>query len=261
MHSSIDPGIESRELYVEQARMVERLREDPTAPLVLWDVGLGAAHNAMAALTCCESSGNPEQRPVRIVSFENDAASLRLALRNADRFPHLQCAAPNHVLRFGEWRSERVPLVWTFLEGDFLDRMEDAPTPDLIFYDPFSAKTDTTLWTLACFERLYAACAGNDAELFTYSASTAVRTALLAAGFFVGVGAPTGSRPETTLALTPRAVRRATARGRTLLDERWLGRWRRSHAPFPSDVGVEDEAPIRERIERHEQFVDVVASD
>ncbi len=254
MHSSIDPSIESRELYVEQGRVRDRLREDPTAPLVIWDVGLGAAHNAMAALACCEASGNPEQRPVQIVSFENDAGSLRLALRNAHRFPHLQCAAPNHVLRFGEWRSELVPLVWTFLEGDFLDRLVDAPTPDLIFYDPFSAKTDTALWTLACFERVYAACAGNDTELFTYSASTAARTALLAAGFFVGVGAPTGSRPETTLALTPRAARRARVRGRRLLDEQWLGRWRRSHAPFPADVGEGDVDRVRERVEGHEQF-------
>src|SRR5215212_5992445 len=49
MHSRTDPMKEARELYVEQSRLAERLRENPTGePLVLWDVGLGAAANATA---------------------------------------------------------------------------------------------------------------------------------------------------------------------------------------------------------------------
>lgn len=254
MHAGLDPESEARALYVEQSRLAERLRENDPSPLVVWDVGLGAAHNAMAALRCCEATGNLEQRAVRLVSFENDAGALRLALRNASQFPHLQCAAPNHVLRFGEWRSEVVPFLWTFLEGDFLERLDDAPAPDLIFYDPFSAKTDAPLWTLASFERLFRACGAGDAELFTYSASTAARAAMLAAGFWVGVGAPTGSRPETTLALTPAAAKHATARGRTLLDRAWLERFGRSQAPFPSDVTDQNANAVRDRVERHSQF-------
>jgi len=53
------------------------------------------------------------------------------------------------------------------------------------------------------FERVFAACAAHDTELFTYSASTSVRAALLGAGFLVGRGVPTGTKPETTLAMTP----------------------------------------------------------
>jgi len=56
------------------------------------------------------------------------------------------------------------------------------------------------------FERVFAACAAHDTELFTYSASTSVRAALLGAGFLVGRGVPTGTEPETTLAMTPSAA-------------------------------------------------------
>lgn len=254
MHAGIHPDGEAEDLYVGQCGLAQRLREPGIAPLVIWDVGLGAAHNAMAALRCCETNGDPEQRPVHLVSFENDAASLRLALRHAGQFPHLQCAAPNHVLRFGEWRSETVPFVWTFLEGDFLTRIEDAPPPDVVFYDLFSSNFDRTAWTLASFERLFAACARQDMELFTYSASTAARTALLAAGFYVAQGAPTGPRPETTLAMTPLAARQAAERGRSLLGSAWLERWRRSQARYPADVIDLRESEVAARIEEHPQF-------
>jgi queuine tRNA-ribosyltransferase len=202
----------------------------------------------MAALRRCEESGDPEQRPVHLVSFENDVAALRLALRHAERFPHLRQAAPNHLLRFGEWRSESVPLTWTLLEGDFRAHLAGAPAPDCIFYDPFSPKTDAPLWTLDCFERVFAACAERDTELFTYSVSTAVRAAMLAAGFVVARGAATGSKGETTLAMTPLAALQARARGRVLLGAEWLERWLRSDAQLPSDVGPAEQSAFRARI-------------
>jgi queuine tRNA-ribosyltransferase len=251
MHPGLDPRIEAEGLYVAQSRLAERLREPIRSPLVVWDVGLGAAHNATAAVRCCEAAAEGTeagQRPLHILSFENDMAALRLALRSAEHFPHLRSAGPNHLLRFGEWRSERAPLVWTLLEGDFLSRMADAPVPDLVYYDPFSPKTDGSLWTLDCFERVFAVCHEHDTELFTYSASTAIRAALSVAGFVVGRGAPTGAKTETTLAATPLAATRARERGRDLLGPEWLERWHRSDAKFPSDVAPEAQASFGERL-------------
>ncbi len=254
MHAGLDPATEAQTLYVEQSHLANRVQDTSSQALVVWDVGLGAAHNAMAVIRCCEAAGDQALRPIRLISFECDVSSLRLALQNPAQFPHLQSAAPNHVLRFGEWRSERVPLVWTLLEGDFRARMIDAPTPDCIFYDPFSAKTDAAMWTLDCFERVFAVSADHDTELFTYSASTAVRAALLAAGFIVARGAPTGTRPETTLAMTPAGAIRSRARGRVLLGTEWLARWQRSDAKFPSDVPAAGHATFAERITGLEQF-------
>jgi queuine tRNA-ribosyltransferase len=258
MHAGLDPQTEARALYVEQSRLAERLRETATEPLVIWDVGLGAAHNAMAAIECIEA-GDETQRPVHLVSFENDVASLRLALRNGPRFPHLHGPAPGRLLRFGEWRAEETPLVWTLLEGDFLERMGEAPPPDLIFWDPFSPKTDTPLWTLDCFERVFAACADRDVELFTYSTSTAIRAALVAAGFVIARGAPTGPKAETTLAMTPAAFAHAAhivevhfyrddfAVGAGLMDDLTTGSadQRAPVTKAPGNVDVEDVALVR----------------
>jgi queuine tRNA-ribosyltransferase len=254
MHAGLDPAAEAQALYVEQSRLTDRLREPVSEALVVWDVGLGAAHNAMAVLACREALDGGARRALRLISFEHDLGSLRLALRHATRFPHLLRAGPNQILRAGEWRSPDATLVWTLLEGDFRTRLADAPTPDLIFYDPFSARTNAGMWTLACFDRVFAACAAHDTELFTYSASTAVRAALLGAGFVVGRGVPTGSRPETTVAMTPSAARRARLRGRVLLGADWLERWRRSHARLPGDVSGEGQAAFAARIPTLAQF-------
>ena len=52
-HPVIGPVAEAEALYVRQLRLVERLQRH-TGEFVLWDVGLGAAANALTALT-----GNP----------------------------------------------------------------------------------------------------------------------------------------------------------------------------------------------------------
>ena len=254
MHGGIDPTLEANALYVEQSAMVARMLEASSAPLVVWDVGMGAAHNAIAAVRACETAESALGRGLHLVSFEHDVGSLRLALRHAVKFPHLHHPGPSQVLRFGVWRSETSPILWTLFEGDFRQHLSAAPTPDLIFWDPFSAKTDTPMWTLDCFESVFAECAEHDSELFTYSASTVVRTALLGAGFLVGRGAPTGRRPETTLALTPAAARHAGARGRVLLGAKWLEQWRRSDAKFPSDVPSGARKALTERVEGSAQF-------
>ena len=254
MHGGLDPAVEANALYVEQSRLVERLRERTAAPLVVWDVGLGPAHNAMATVRACENAPPAAQRPLHLISFEHDVASLRLALRHAAQFPHLHSPAPGHVLRFGHWRSDRAPLTWTLREGDFRSQMTTAPTPDCIFYDPFSAVTDVSMWTLDCFASVFAECAEHDTELYTYSASTRVRAALLAAGFVVARGAPTGRKPETTLAMTPAAALHAGVRGRVVLGAEWLDRWRRSHTRFPSDVPATGHAALGERIAGLAQF-------
>ncbi len=262
MHGGIDPTLEAHALYVEQSRLVARLSaaSAPSTPdllgrpLVVWDVGMGAAHNAMAAVRACETCDAPTRRALHVVSFEHDVASLRLALRHAVQFPHLHHPAPSHVLRFGVWRSETTPLLWTLFEGDFLQHLSAAPTPDVIFWDPFSAKTDTPMWTLECFAAVFAECGEHDTELFTYSASTVARTAMLGAGFVIGRGVPTGRRPETTLAMTPTAARHAAARGRLVLGPAWLEQWRRSDAKFPSDVPSTARSALTERIESAPQF-------
>jgi queuine tRNA-ribosyltransferase len=229
MHSVNQPEEEAQRLYVQQSRLEERLLEEGE-PLVIWDVGLGAATNAMAAISAVPTE---QRRKLHMVSFENNLDSLRLALRHPLYFAHLRHAAPNTILKQKRWESKDGKVTWELREGDFGETMVGAAHPDLIFYDPFSFKADSALWTPAFFERLRGHCGEKSTELYTYSASTAVRAALLAAGFFVGKGVGTGPKADTTVAFT----RSAAALGRfVLLDTEWLRRWERSGARVPPSI-------------------------
>src|SRR2546421_1651046 len=181
MHSRTAPMEEARKLYIEQSGLAGRLREQEA--LVIWDVGLGGAANAMAAIECYEQVSEPG--PLRIISFENDLDSLRLALREHDNFPYLRVDAATAMATQGDWQSpDHGDLKWQLVFGDFLERLNAAPAPDLIFYDIFSTNASARLWTVAVLRDLFKACADRAAELFTYTCSTANRAALLAAGFF-----------------------------------------------------------------------------
>jgi queuine tRNA-ribosyltransferase len=252
MHSRTDPMEEARQVYVEQTHLGERLREHSSEPLVLWDVGLGAAANVMAAMECFETSA--PNRPLQIVSFENDLDSLRLAVANLDCFPYLRTEPANAILAGGEWRSQPGELSWTLLPGDLADTMNEAPAPDVIFYDMFSAKTSANLWTAAIFRQLFAHCENRVTELATYTCSTANRAALLAAGFFLARGRNAGEKEETTIAMTPAAARAPFAQRGDFLSHDWLARWERSAAKFPADIPLSERATFEKIIREHEQF-------
>lgn len=249
MHSVNDPHEEARTLYIQQSRFVERIQETTPLPLTIWDVGLGAAINAMATVLTYEKSSMA--RPVRLVSFEMDLNSLRLALKNKPAFKHLWHTAPEELVANQRWLSKCGNFQWTLLQGDFRNRMFEAPVPDLIFFDPFSPKTDAPAWTFECLQNLFEICKSHTTELFTYSSSTAVRASLLAAGFFVARGAPTGPREETTIALTPKAME---SKRHSTLCAQWLDGWERSHAKFPPSVTEDFHPQFEARVRSHVQF-------
>jgi len=262
MHPKGDPNIEAQRLYVDQVRLRERLHSlPPGAGLVIWDVGLGAAYNAMAALRTyeayCEELG-PERRPgLQIVSFEKDLDALKLVAMHVGRFPHLKHPAPHVLLKEGRWQAKDMPVVWQLFTGDFLVHLENPlPTPDFIFYDPYSYKTNHDFWTLKTFEKILKHCHGHTTELYSYTASTRVRAAMLAAGFYVAKGLPSGVKHETTIAMTPAAQERYLGAGGvlSLLLADWLQRWERSQAKFPHALAAEDQAAFECSIRGHRQF-------
>ena len=240
-----------------------RARTGDDAELVIWDVGLGAASNAMAALSCFETAlaehGAAALRPLRIVSFEIDLDPLKLAAKFASHFPHLRHGAPHAILEHGRWTHASGLMEWELHQGNFLGFLESSKIPDDIYYDPFSAKTDIGLWTPEVFARIQRHCAPKSAALYTYSSATAVRVALLTAGFFVAEGVGTGPKADTTLAFTRAdgaAQHPATPK---LLGAEWLGRWRRSISKFPASLAESDRTAFERRIESHPQFAGVVS--
>jgi queuine tRNA-ribosyltransferase len=251
MHPGSDPAVEARSLYVEQSRLLTRLEAGSLEPLVVWDVGLGAAANAMAAILAVEKRGPAAARPLRLVSFENDLDSLKLALDHPGWFKHLRHPAPRALLRDNRWTGGTSPIEWLLLSGDFAVRKFEAPPPDIIFFDPFSFKTDSALWTLDAFRELALACRDKPTELFTYSYSTSVRAAMLAAGFYVAKGRATGPKGETTIGLSAHAA--AGVHGRELLGREWLTKWGRSDAQAPFGSTATD-GSWREAVLSHPQF-------
>src|ERR1051325_10502438 len=99
MHSVNAPADEADKLYIEQSCLAARLlkHEAPADDLVIWDVGLGAAFNAMAAIRCferCTAIDDTALRARRLVSFERDLDPLALAVKKSGYFAHLRHAAP-----------------------------------------------------------------------------------------------------------------------------------------------------------------------
>ncbi|HUL60179.1 MAG TPA: tRNA guanosine(34) transglycosylase Tgt [Anaeromyxobacteraceae bacterium] len=244
MHPVIGPAIESERLYVAQSRLRDRLAAGG-APLVLYDVGLGAGSNALAAWRASEEAPAGARR-LEVVSFERDLGALQLATSvegAAGLGIHgAALAAARAIAAGGAWESPRTR--WRLAAGALPAALAGAPADaDLVFWDPFSPRANPDLWTAAAFAALRARCAPR-AALFTYSTATATRAALLLAGFCVGAGDPSGPKEETTAAaLEVRDLERP-------LDRRWLARLERSSAALPPDAP----ADALDRIRAHPQF-------
>lgn len=236
MHAVSAPEVEARALYVEQTKLVEKLRVAKESPLaneefVIWDVGLGAATNAMAVIRAIETAqaGLRDEevlRPVRLISFERDLDSFRLAMQHPERFPEQKHPAAFRLAAMGVWSSAFPRIEWKLIEGDFFETMHAAVRPDLVLYDPFSFKVDAKLWSVDCFKKMLEIT--NDparpAELYTYSSSTGVRGVLLSAGFYVARGVATGVKSETTIATSH------PVSGLEYLGSEWLAKWEKSGA-------------------------------
>ena len=245
MHPVIGAAAESELLYVQQSRLRERLAADGP-PLVLFDVGLGAAANALAALRAARELPGGGRR-LEVVSFERELGALELAASDEGaRQLGLDAAdvlAARALLATG--RHEEPRLAWRLVQGDLLATLPaERALAELVFWDPFSPRHDGAPWSVAAFTALRSRCAGR-ASLFTYSTATQVRSALLLAGFYVGAGDPSGPKGQTTSAATQLADLAQP------LDRRWLERVRRSSAPWPADA---PDAPLTHLL-GHPQFI------
>lgn len=236
MHPVVGPLVEAAALYVGPSRLRERLLE---GPVTLFDVGLGAGSNAIAAWRLAESLP-PAAGRLEIVSFDRTTDALALAARpeHAPAFAldGPAAAAVAGLLAGGRHETERTR--WRLVPGELPDGLGRAGgAADVVFWDPFSPRANPSLWTLAAFAALRRALAPR-ATVHTYSAATATRAALLLAGLAVGRGAPIGLKRETTVAAVERGDLAEP------LDDRWLARFERSSAPLPPDAPAEAAAHI-----------------
>jgi tRNA U34 5-methylaminomethyl-2-thiouridine-forming methyltransferase MnmC len=256
-HPVVGPVAEAEALYVRQLDLVERLRRQ-RGEFVIWDVGLGAAANALTVLRAMR--GIPGA--LRLLSFDHTLEPLRFALQHTDYLDYLEgyearlesLDRERHV----SFRDGEMTVDWEMHLGDFPSLIEQPAAqqlakPDAIMFDAFSPAKNPAMWTEPLFRALFCLLDPNrPCALPTYSRSTMLRVTLLLAGFHVGVGHATGEKEETTIAAnTPELIAEP-------LDRRWLERARRSTSAEPLWEPVYRQAPLGatswQALERHPQF-------
>lgn len=275
MHPGLGPAAEAEALYVRQLKIRERMQAHD-GEFVVWDVGLGAAANALTLLHLTRDL----PCPLRIVSFDDTSGPLEFALTHAESLGYFHdCAATVRRLlvdRNVRFNDGLRTVHWEFNLGDFpkwvtsstehptLDQREpeagvqalacaeDRLKPELqrlalaaphaIFYDAFSPAKNPAMWTLPLFTNLFRLLdPTRPCSLTTYSRSTMLRVTLLLAGFFVGRGIPTGLKEETTVAANSLALLDES------LDCRWLERAHRSDCAEPLHQPVYRRAALSQK--------------
>jgi tRNA U34 5-methylaminomethyl-2-thiouridine-forming methyltransferase MnmC len=198
----------------------------------IWDVGLGAGANALAMVEALGKLEN-QQTQVELWSFEQTLEPLRFALAHARDlvYPERWEREIAQLLAEGVARIGRVR--WRIEQGDFRQRVAECegPAPDGVIFDPYSPAANPGMWTQEVFRAIRSR-AGGDCVLTSYSRSTVIRARLMLAGWYVGRGAATGEKNETTIA----ATRLEELRAPLGLD--WLQRVRRSRAAGLREEGM-----------------------
>lgn len=256
-HPVVGPVAEAEALYVRQLRLIERLKRH-TGDFVIWDVGLGAAANALAVL----SATRDIQCSIRIVSFDHTLEPLEFALEHTDTLGYLggyesllKQLIHDHKISF-EQGKQRVDWKMHFADFPALLTQTSArqiAKPHAIMFDAFSPAKNPAMWTQSLFSGLFRLLDPHrPCALPTYSRSTMLRVTLLLAGFFVGIGHATGEKEETTLAANTVELLSEP------LDRKWLQRARRSTSAEPMWEPVYRQAPLSaetwEMLLAHQQF-------
>jgi tRNA U34 5-methylaminomethyl-2-thiouridine-forming methyltransferase MnmC len=158
-HPVIGPVAEAEALYVNQLRLRERLKNH-SCEFAIWDVGLGAAANALTVLRATRDIACN----IRLVSFDQTLEPLEFAIKHAAELGYFG-GYENHLKEF--LRRHRVAFQdgkqsvnWEFHPGDFPTLLAQPAAkkfqkPHAILFDAFSPAKNPTMWTLPLFTNLF----------------------------------------------------------------------------------------------------------
>jgi tRNA U34 5-methylaminomethyl-2-thiouridine-forming methyltransferase MnmC len=257
LHPGLGPAREAEALYVRQLHLSERLQKHD-GEFVVWDIGLGAAANALILLRATEKV----PCSIRLLSFDYTIEPLQFALEHKTDLGFLdeyetqveQLVREHHVA----FENGAQKINWNLHLADFPTLLtqpaaQKFPKPHVIMFDAYSPASNPAMWTLPLFTNLFQLLdPKRPCTLPTYSRSTILRATLLLAGFFVGIGHATGQKEETTLAANTLELIEAP------LDRKWLQRARRSDSAEPLVEPIYSRAPLSEmtweNLQRHPQF-------
>lgn len=256
-HPVIGPVAEAEALYVRQLGLAGRARAE-RGEFVIWDVGLGAAANALTVLRATRAAAGR----VRLVSFDHTLEPLEFAREHAGTLGYfsgyedaVKSLLEQQQVEFADGGQS---VRWELHLADFPTLLTQPPArklpkPHAILFDAFSPARNPAMWTLPLFTDLFRLLdPQRPCALPTYSRSTMLRVSLLLAGFFVGAGHATGEKEETTIAAN--AAELITEP----LDHRWLQRARNSTSAEPLHEPLYRQAPLSASswagLQQHPQF-------
>lgn len=179
-----------------------RLRSKASRPIVrLLDVCYGLGYNTASALAAIWEV-NPHCR-VEWVALEFDPEVPKAAIASGllDYWPDEIAALLTKLSNCHYLNNDRLSA--NILIGDARSTIQQVQKSgfqaDAIFLDPFSPPNCPQLWTVE-FLTLVSSCLKSDGHLATYSCCAAARSALIAAGLFIGSTSPVGRRSPGTVA-------------------------------------------------------------
>jgi tRNA U34 5-methylaminomethyl-2-thiouridine-forming methyltransferase MnmC len=257
-HPVVGPVAEAEALYVRQLNLPGRFRQSQ-GTFVIWDVGLGAAANALTVIRALQDI--PGQ--LDLISFDLTLEPLKFALQHTEALgylhgfePQLESVLNQRQVRFSSGEQH---ISWDLHLSDFPTLVAhteaiNIPRPHAILFDAFSPAKNPAMWTAPLFSNLFKLLdPARPCVLPTYSRSTMLRVTLLIAGFFVGVGHATGEKEETTIASNSLSLISEP------LDKNWLQATRRSSSAEPLWEPTYRQARLStetwERLLRHPQFL------
>jgi tRNA U34 5-methylaminomethyl-2-thiouridine-forming methyltransferase MnmC len=273
-HPGIGPVAEAEALYVRQLQLPERVAATPRE-FVLWDVGFGAAANAITAIRLIRESLSALLKPttgvqqtshrLRLISFDRTADAAAFALQHKAELDYL-AGFESALIELLENRSTKVSagflnIEWQLELGDFPDFVRNSQlktqnstlSPHAILFDPHSPKKNPAMWTVPLFTDLFRQLdPSRPCSLATFTRSTMARAAMLLGGFFVGAGHPSGLKEETTVAANRIELLAEP------LDRKWLERAERSDSAEPLFDETYRQSPLSPetlaKLKLHPQF-------
>ncbi len=175
------------------------------------DVGFGLGYNVAVAIKVAKES-NPNVK-INIISVEKDINfldrinSMEIPEILEKEYTLIKNLKPSEIkLNLKSYKTyslvdENVNL--SVIIGDGREILYNLSKEnykfDAVFYDPFSPKVNTEMWTLDLF-KIVKNLMTEKAILATYSASLPVRKGLIEAGFKIGLVEPVGRKSHSTVA-------------------------------------------------------------
>lgn len=207
-HNTSGAASETKSHYIDGCRIIERagMLERGEDPFSILEVGLGLGVGIEQTFLALQESGLLEDTKVAFTSLEIDEELILYLERVNPLFKDLEKISFGEDSQFSIFKKELGNFSINIILGDARLSLPEASKSfksakrfDAIYQDAFSPKRNSSLWTTEWFA-LLASLSNRDCIMSTYSSSSSIRKAMIAAGWNVRKGVKFGKKRSSTRA-------------------------------------------------------------